>query len=73
MKKMLWPYSFRLGDADRALLTRVAAIHERSESDLWRYLLRQEARRLGILADDTAPPAPPVAVPADDDGALTWE
>lgn len=58
-KKMIYP--LRLDDQDADLLRRVAEHHERERSDLLRWLLRQEARRLGLVEGGAAPDEPPAA------------
>lgn len=42
-------YPLRLDEQDADLLRRVAEHHDRERSDLLRWLLRQEARRLGLI------------------------
>lgn len=58
----LRPYTFRLDDEHREMLSRVAAAHGRDESNMLRYLLKQEAQRLGLVAGAPAPVTPPASV-----------
>lgn len=72
------PFPVRLTSDERTLLLRVAAAHDRKPSALLRHLLKQEARRLGLLdAEGAAPAAPAVAQtpdrPGGDDDVLSWD
>lgn len=48
-------YPVRLTEKEHNLLRQVAEHHERERSDLLRWLLRQEARRIGLIDGQVAP------------------
>jgi hypothetical protein len=50
------PYSLKLTREDRRLLQLVAEAHQRRTGDAMRAILRAEARRLGIRAQDDPRP-----------------
>lgn len=69
-------FQIRLDAEHRRLLCQVATAHCRNQSDLLRYLLRQEGRRIGLLDTDDSGRKHAVhtpTVPADADDCLSWE
>ena len=54
-------YPLRLTTQEHELLKQVAAYHDRERSDLLRWLLKQEARRIGLMGDEASAPAAPLA------------
>lgn len=67
------PFPVRLTSDERDLLRRVAMAHDRKPGALLRHLLKQEARRLGLLdAEGVAVAAPTVTQTPDqlDDDAF---
>jgi hypothetical protein len=51
-------FNFHITEADRDMIHRLAKRLERSSADAVRYVLRQEARRLGVLPDESNPTPP---------------
>lgn len=58
------PYPLRLSEGEHDLLRQVAKHHDRERSDLLRWLLKQEARRLGLI--DGEAPEPQASIDGGD-------
>ena len=68
------PYPLRLTEAEREMLQKVADHHDSERSDLLRWLLRQEARRIGLIDGDTpTAPAVPQQSVENADGPLGFD